>query len=587
MASQIPFTYRRDGIYYARFRLPHYLLAKTQQLGLSCDIRFSLNTHKAKIAKNKILEKSSFFYKYIDKYFTHPIISDDSQFKSRYEELIAHIKRKELIMQPELLHNNNLPAQQHHLFGQTHGHDFSFMDHYTFPPFHLKYSLLVNNTLTLTENKAFVETLDNGQFRVYSDAHDPDLAATEIAAVYTAFGGGGGNGGGGSNRTGITLLTALNSYITTMTKACWAKENTADQNSSRLQKIVDFFGSTTDTGLITLDEMERFENDLLERVNVNSERRGKKKTDNTLAVSTAKAYMILAKGFFRWCFKKRYFKTNLADCMGDLLAQSTPRKKNRNPYASFTFIDLEKIFGRYLFVNEDISRSRKMLDTYFWAPVIGCFTGMRLNEICQLKVEDIQCENGIWFINTDDLSEGQSTKNEFSKRQIPLHKELIRIGLLDFYHERKQLAGQTGMLFKDLKWDKKNQWIKETSRWFCGESGLKGHLDQVDLSIRNKKVFHSFRHTFIKRMRKLRVPTTDIAAVVGHEAGLTTERYGGEYELDTLKAIIDKLEYPVDFSHISYEHYRLYQLTNGRPKANSHLIKRMARHQPSIQKPAA
>jgi integrase len=431
---------------------------------------------------------------------------------------------------------------------------------YSIEPFDGRYNEPTNN--------AILEQTASG-YRIYSDATDPNQAAGEIAALQAALGGGGGNGGGAK---GLTLSQALQEYISLMIKGRWKKAATATQCVSRLTKVVEFIGADKDVGYIKFEDIERLENDIVSRIDINSSRRGRKKTDTTLAVGTAKGYINLTKQFFRWCYKKRYIHENVAEFLGDLVNSTTPRKKKLNPYAPFTTDDIEKIFGRYLYANEDLKSPRKILDSYFWAPLLGLFTGMRLNEICQLKVEDIQHEEGIWFINSDDLSEDQSSKNESSKRRIPLHNELIRIGFLKFWNERKRSDGTAAMLFRDLKWDKKNQWIKQTSRWFVGDSGTKGHLDLIGLRIRDKKVFHSFRHTVINRMRKLGVPATDIAAVVGHEPGLTTEHYGGDYELSTLKKIVDRLNYPVDLSHIHYDRFRLFQLADGKPNKRQHIV---------------
>jgi len=54
--------------------------------------------------------------------------------------------------------------------------------------------------------------------------------------------------------------------------------------------------------------------------------------------------------------------------------------------------------------------------------------------------------------------------------------------------------------------------------------------------------------------------------------GLTTEHYGGDYELSTLKKIVDRLNYPVDLSHIHYDRFRLFQLADGKPNKRQHIV---------------
>ncbi len=593
MATLIPNTYRRSGMYYARFRLPKILHPHAERIGFPKDIRVSLNTYNAADARHKIITLSKYFYNSIDKITSRINILNDSEVKSILIQTKAVINKREFFMHLATINQNN-PAllapyirytservDEHTIRLRAHKHiPTTSMDNantHTIDPYKGKY--------IEPANKAIFEQTPSG-YRIYSDASDPSEAAGEIAALQAALGGGGGNGGG---TKGLTLSQASQEYINLMVKGRWKKPATADQGVTRLSKVVEFIGADKDIGHIKFEDIERLESDIISRIDINSSCRGRKKADTTLAVSTAKAYISLAKQFFRWCYKKRYIKENVAEFLGDLVNSTTPRKKKLNPYASFTNDDIEKIFGRYLFVNEDLKSTRKVLDSYFWAPLLGLFSGMRLNEICQLKVEDIQQEDGIWFINSDDLSESQSSKNESSKRRVPLHNELIRIGFLTFWNERKRSDGTAAILFRDLKWDKKNQWIKQTSRWFVGDSGTPGHLDLVGLRIREKKVFHSFRHTLIHRMRKLGVPATDIAAVVGHEPGLTTEHYGGDYELSTLKQIVDRLNYHVDLSHIHYEHFIDFQIADGKPNARRHVIagKKARIHRASAKRAAS
>lgn len=60
---------------------------------------------------------------------------------------------------------------------------------------------------------------------------------------------------------------------------------------------------------------------------------------------------------------------------------------------------------------------------------LGAFTGARVSEISQLSSVDIQQDDsGLWFIriapslDDDDLSVGESLKNEESRSIIPAHQ---------------------------------------------------------------------------------------------------------------------------------------------------------------------
>ncbi|MCP3930567.1 MAG: hypothetical protein GY705_15875, partial [Bacteroidetes bacterium] len=86
----------------------------------------------------------------------------------------------------------------------------------------------------------------------------------------------------------------------------------------------------------------------------------------------------------------------------------------------------------------------------FWIPLIGIFTGCRIEEITSLFREDIyqDQESGIWFFNIkEDLTIKKRRKTKASKRIIPVHNQLLNLGLIDY---RNQLP-KNNHLFPDLK----------------------------------------------------------------------------------------------------------------------------------------
>lgn len=74
----------------------------------------------------------------------------------------------------------------------------------------------------------------------------------------------------------------------------------------------------------------------------------------------------------------------------------------------------------------------------FWAPLIAMFSGLRLEEILQLRVRDFGKEDGILFVTVQNEIGSQSTKSENSIRRVPLHTALLDIGLPQLVELRKQ-----------------------------------------------------------------------------------------------------------------------------------------------------
>jgi site-specific recombinase XerD len=70
-------------------------------------------------------------------------------------------------------------------------------------------------------------------------------------------------------------------------------------------------------------------------------------------------------------------------------------------------------------------------DEKYWLPLLGLYHGNRLEEFAQLHRSDVRHEEGIWFLDINDEGDKQ-VKNEQSKRRVPLHPELLRLGFLKY-----------------------------------------------------------------------------------------------------------------------------------------------------------
>jgi len=64
-------------------------------------------------------------------------------------------------------------------------------------------------------------------------------------------------------------------------------------------------------------------------------------------------------------------------------------------------------------------------DYQFWLPLIALHTGARLNEIAQLRVEDIKDIDGIKCFYINEEHELKTLKNTNSMRYIPIHSALF------------------------------------------------------------------------------------------------------------------------------------------------------------------
>ena len=162
---------------------------------------------------------------------------------------------------------------------------------------------------------------------------------------------------------------------------------------------------------------------------------------------------------------------------------------------------------------------------------------MRLNEICQLFVGDIQKKKNIYYFNVTDEGEKQHLKNQNSKRKVPVHPKLIELGFIDFVNEQKKNKQQ--LLFNKLSYSPKNKYNKKMSAWFAR------YLEEIGIT-QESKVFHSFRHLVKQSLRNYGVPKEFQNAICGWSGDDIGEKvYGGEVPIEILYKEICKLKYPV------------------------------------------
>ena len=166
-------------------------------------------------------------------------------------------------------------------------------------------------------------------------------------------------------------------------------------------------------------------------------------------------------------------------------------------------------------------------DAHFWLPLIALFSGMRIEEIAQLRCRDIKQVDDIWVTDVN-MSDGKRLKNQNSQRLIPIHSELLAIGLID--HAVKTIAFGHERLWPEFKRGTYGSYSASYSKWFSHYKNRTGIADP-------KKTFHSFRHTFIDRLKQLDVPDGKIQELVGHaNHSITTGRYGKPYRPNALRA---------------------------------------------------
>lgn len=149
--------------------------------------------------------------------------------------------------------------------------------------------------------------------------------------------------------------------------------------------------------------------------------------------------------------------------------------------------------------------------------------------MCQLYVDDIRQEDGVWVLDINKNAPDKNLKTESSERLIPLHPFLIDELRFDVFVEKMRNQGEM-RLFPELKRKPKGGYGRAMTRWFPLFREKAG-VPQFD-GKGHKRVFHSFRHTFDTRLKHKYVKSTMIDELMGHAVEkLSMGTYGALYPL--------------------------------------------------------
>jgi len=343
----------------------------------------------------------------------------------------------------------------------------------------------------------------------------------------------------------------------------WSKRTSIAHATTR-KWIIEAFGEGTPLNGITREGCREFV-DLLRNMPRHADKRfpdmtireavasSKAKGDLRL-INTANmnAYINRFGGLMNWAINEGYIDRN--PLKGLKLPDPVRKRDKRHPFST---MQLRRIFDAPIFTGcRDDENGYSVLGDQrprrarFWVPLIALFSGLRLNEICQLEVHDIQDIDGISCFRVapgvSHTGQEKRVKTAASERIVPVHDELVRFGFVAFV-KAQRLCGETS-LFPELPLGHLGYRSTSLSRWFSR------FLINAD-AVAPLTCFHSFRHNFRDGLREAKVDR-DLALVLG---GWTTDgkgtaiadNYGSGYEPATLADALNRVRYPeVDCSHL-------------------------------------
>jgi integrase len=344
-----------------------------------------------------------------------------------------------------------------------------------------------------------------------------------------------------NKQTSMPLSDVLDKYAEEkMQTGEWSRKRSESENRLAIGMLIEIVGDVP-MGSLTKEHGRRFKEILLAYPAHRSKRTPLKDMTlaeilasplefETISLQTASNRFIKVGSFLKWAVGNGFLTVNP---LQDMAIKVKGDKKNAKQ--PFGLDDL-----RLLFSQEVYTTGKHLHDYYYWVPLIAVFTGMRIEEICQLNLVDFVRIDDVDCFNVTDKGEGQQLKNQSSRRLVPVHPRLVELGIQGYVCARKE-QGAT-MLLPNLN-KRSEKYSHDVSKWF---GRFKSRVGITDSS----KTFHSFRHSVIDRLRATQAPDYAIKEIVGHSDSSTTHAVYGSKNPVPLAATVAAIDYGDALSHV-------------------------------------
>ncbi|MBL8554026.1 MAG: site-specific integrase [Phenylobacterium sp.] len=247
------------------------------------------------------------------------------------------------------------------------------------------------------------------------------------------------------------------------------------------------------------------------------------------------SYMALSVALFGWGLRERWTEYN--PFVGLRVVEAVAPQDKRD---AFTPDQLAAVFGGAPWSTGDTAPGGK--PSLYWAPLLSLYHGLRIGEPCGLLTEEIVERDGVAAIDVkpNDL---RRLKNRHTKRFLPIHPELIRLGFLDYVEARRRAGDR--QLFPEARQDANGHYGDHVTDWFrrlLEARGLRGQgVNSGNLTL------HSLRHSFQDALRDAGIEETlEGKVLAGRQRGAdpVAAAYGNGRNMEQLAAQLGKVAYP-------------------------------------------
>jgi integrase len=272
----------------------------------------------------------------------------------------------------------------------------------------------------------------------------------------------------------------------------------------------------------------------------------------TLSATTQADYLRTFKAMLKFAVRRKHLAFDPA-------ADAKPLKKAKSleeRRMPFTSVQLRSFFTGTFYKSCVPSAAdeyhRQDRDWRFWIPLLMLFSGARPNEIAQLCAGDIRrSDSGNPYLNLfpDGIIDPMKLKTRSSRRRIPIHCELIKLGFLKFVEGRRKDAGDKARLFPTLKPNRLGNYAHYASRRF-NEVFLTSEIEvAADQSL------YSLRHNVRDALRRVDAPPEALRAIGGWSVGgkSASDYYGDATNPDHYVKWVNAISYPtldLSFLHV-------------------------------------
>jgi integrase len=182
-------------------------------------------------------------------------------------------------------------------------------------------------------------------------------------------------------------------------------------------------------------------------------------------------------------------------------------------------------------------------DHQYFLPLLGAYSGLRLEEGCQLHVDDVGTEDGIAFLAIRP-GDGKQLKSRAAVRRVPIHPALIAAGFLRHVEESRRKGSV--LVFPELEGRRGGPDLRLGAAVTKAFTAYRRAIGQYEPG----RDFHALRHSFTTGLEDAGVSRAIIDELTGHEGTGETSRYAKGASLKMLAKAASRLDYGFDTSHL-------------------------------------